>query len=377
MGLIFPGMNMIIKQTIKNSLLALAALQFASCVTPTTSYVGQCEDQSLDQVQMIGSHNSYRLLPPRAVLEKIDSLRPGYGEKLEYQHPTLQEQLNLGLRLLELDFYADPNGGHYSDPPNLLLLGGTDPRPFDEGELSKPGFKVMHIQGYDNYSHCLHLRDCLQDLKAWSDQHPAHSLVTVTLNVKEDRIFDGLPQPHAFDAAVLDDLDNLLKDVFGEDRILKPDDVRGGFDTLREAIVREGWPDLKDTRQQFMFVLDESKPDVSLRYREGHPSLRGRVMFGKYDESDDEAAFLVYWDIFGFEEKVASLVELGFLVRVSSDISTYEARRNDTSRLQAAIASGAQFIASDYYPGHTSPFETEYLATFEDGSIMQCRAAGN
>ena len=230
----------------------------------------------------------------------------------------------------------------------------------------------MHIQGYDNYSHCVQLRDCLSALKAWSDSNSDHTLITVTMNVKEDRVFDGLPAPEKFNAERLRELDALLLEVFGADRLLTPDDVRGDAPSLREAVLHQGWPRLSDTKQQFMFVLDEGRPAASLVYREGHPSLRGRVMFGNYPADDDEAAFMVYWDIEGHEETVADLVSKGFLVRVSADIGTKEARTNDTSRLEKAIASGAQFIASDYYPGHISPFETDYVASFEDGSLSRC-----
>ena len=55
------------------------------------------------------------------------------------------------------------------------------------------------------------------------------------------------------------------------------------------------------------------------------------------------------------EQTVARLVGQGFLVRVSADIGTLEARRNDASRLEKAIRSGAQFIASDDYPGMSRP----------------------
>lgn len=331
-----------------------------------------CADAPLQSVQMIGSHNSYRQLPPPPVLAEIERMRPGLVEKLEYEHPPLAHQLDLGLRLLELDFYLDPRGGLYADPPNSAVLSKSDRAPYSAAEAQEPGFKVMHIQGYDNYSHCVQLRDCLMSLRNWSDANPDHSLVTVTMNVKEDRVFDGLPTPPRFDAAALSDLDNMLRKIFGGDRLLTPDVVRGEFPTLRDAVRNAGWPTLSKTKQKFMFVLDEGAPRASLIYREGHPSLRGRAMFANYPETDDEAAFMVFWDIKGQESTVANMVSKGFLVRVSADIGTREARLNDRSRLESAIESGAQFIASDYYPGNISPFKTTYVANFQDGSILRC-----
>lgn len=350
----------------------MACFGFGACAHQAPPLLSQCVSQPLNAVQVIGSHNSYRRLPPASVLAALDKMRPGLREKLEYEHPPLTEQLDLGLRLLELDLYADPEGGLFSDPPNLDFLAQGDPAPFTAQEIAQPGFKVMHIQGYDNYSHCVDLRGCLDKLKTWSDANPDHLLVTVTLNIKEDHIFQDLPVPPKFDAARLQELDEILFDIFGKDRLLKPDDVRNDQASLRSAVLAVGWPKLEDTAQKFMFVLDEGQPSASLVYREGHPSLKGRAMFAHYPASDDEAAFMVYWDIIGQEQLVADLVSQGFLVRVSADVGTSEARSIDTSRLQKAIASGAQFIASDYYPGHISPFATEYLARFDDGSVIQC-----
>ena len=64
---------------------------------------------------------------------------------------------------------------------------------------------------------------------------------------------------------------------------------------------------------------------------------------------------MAYWNIDGREQTVARLVDQGFLVRVSADTGTLEARRNDASRLEKAIRSGAQFIAPDDYPGMSRP----------------------
>lgn len=347
-------------------------LALAGCATSSPDPSARCADRRLHEIQVIGSHNSYRVMPPASVLEGLERLRPGLRQKLEYTHPPLPTQLDLGLRLLELDFYADSLGGRYANPPSNSFLREGEPAPFSDAEIAMPGFKVMHIQGYDVYAHCLHLRDCLQQLRTWSDANPSHTLITVTLNVKEDRVFADLPEPEHFDEPTLDALDALLFEVFGRQRLLTPDDVRSARATLREAVLAGAWPKLAQTRQQFMFVLDEATPKASLIYRQWHPSLAGRAMFAAYPQDQAEAAFMVHWDITGREQTVRDLVAQGFLVRVSSDIGTKEARSNDRSRLEAAIRSGAQFVATDYYPGNTSPFTTNYVATFADGEITRC-----
>ena len=77
---------------------------------------GQNSDDAvkINQIQVIGSHNSYHagLLPGvRAFLakEKPDSLRG-----LDYAHPPLNQQFDSGIRQIELDVYADSKGGRYA-----------------------------------------------------------------------------------------------------------------------------------------------------------------------------------------------------------------------------------------------------------------------
>jgi hypothetical protein len=65
----------------------------------------------INQVQVIGSHNSYHagLLPGmRAFLakKKPDSLRG-----LDYAHPPLDKQFDGGVRQIELDIFADTRAG--------------------------------------------------------------------------------------------------------------------------------------------------------------------------------------------------------------------------------------------------------------------------
>lgn len=354
-------------------LMGTGAPLMASAPTAKSDAPKACLDKKLNEIQRIGSHNSYRILPPASSLEAIERLKPGIAKRIEYQHPPLATQLDLGLRLMEIDFYADSDGGRFKNPPNRALLRSGEPSPFSDEQVSKPGFKVMHIQGYDNYSHCIDLKDCLSAIKAWSDANPTHTLITINLNVKQDKEFAEQAEVELFEKKQLDQLDALLLSVFGRDHMITPDDIRANHKTLREAVLKGAWPKLSQTTQKFLFILDDGAPSTSYIYREGHPSLKGRAMFALYPEDQDEASFMFVWNLFGQEEKIKDYVKQGFLVRVGGDIGTIEARNNDSTRLNKAISLGAHYIASDYYPGHASPFPTTYLATFDDGTLIRCK----
>src|SRR5947209_5695715 len=66
----------------------------------------------LNQIQVIGTHNSYHLAPAPAVLELIATAGRSRAEGLDYTHRPLREQFaRLGIRQIELDVFADPKGG--------------------------------------------------------------------------------------------------------------------------------------------------------------------------------------------------------------------------------------------------------------------------
>src|SRR4051812_8511750 len=71
----------------------------------------------LNQVQVIGSHNSYHIAPHPSVMKFIAESGRGRAEGLDYTHRPLAEQFSrLKIRQIELDVFADPKGGHYASP---------------------------------------------------------------------------------------------------------------------------------------------------------------------------------------------------------------------------------------------------------------------
>ena len=64
------------------------------------------------------------------------------------------------------------------------------------------------------------------------------------------------------------------------------------------------------------------------------------------------------------------MVKKGYMVRTRADADTEEARRNDKTVFQAACASGAQIITTDYYY-KSAFFPSDYVVKFDDGSYMR------
>ena len=104
---------------------------------------------------------------------------------------------------------------------------------------------------------------------------------------------------------------------------------------------------LDQVRGLVMFALDN---EGSLRdlYLEGHPALRGRIMFTTVVPTHSAAAWFKMNDPVGSFERIQQLVRDGFLVRTRADADTVAARSGSVTQRDKALASGAQFVSTDY-----------------------------
>jgi Phosphoinositide phospholipase C, Ca2+-dependent len=305
---------------------------------------------TLHQVQLIGSHNSYKPGIEPALFSIISKMDSGRAAALQYGHIPLKEQLNMGLRNLELDVVHDPEGGRYTKPMGLewLQLAGTETQPYDTaGDLKRPGLKVMHIPDVDFRSEHLLFKDCLRELYTWSRQNPGHIPVIVTINAKDGNE-KGLTELLAFGPAALDSIDQEIKEVFPAEKLITPDFIRGNNSSLSEMILKNGWPALEKLAGRFLFVLDETGKKLR-DYKQGHAALKGRVMFVNEVHGSPNAGFMIINDPERDGKLIKEMVEKGYLVRTRADANTVEARKNSYNRLKAAMESGAQIITTDYY----------------------------
>lgn len=325
--------------------------------TTTTLSIEHRLDETLrlHQVQVLGSHNSYHLRGHPEVLDAIRAVDPAQALALEYEHRPLPEQFaDLGIRQIELDVYPDPEGGAYAGTGLAAALGVAD----DDPALAAPGFKVLHDAEFDARSSCVTFVACLEQVAAWSRDHPGHVPVTVLVEVKDP----------AADTASLAALDAEIRSVFADDELLTPDDVRGSYPTLGEAVATEGWPVLGSVRGTVLFALDnDSLRDV---YREGAPALEGRVLFTPSVPGEADAAFAKLNDPVADGPAIAAALAANMLVRTRADADTLQARADDTTMRDAALASGAQLVSTDYPEpdGELSP----YVVRIPGGTPARC-----
>ncbi len=270
----------------------------------------------LGDLQAKGTHNSYHVAPD-----------PFQLADWNYTHSPLGVQLGAhGIRQFELDI-------------NINV--------FDDR------FEVYHIIRIDEGTTCFTLVDCLEDMKRWSDDNRAHAPIVVMVEIKDG--FDASYAEHFFEL-----FEEELLSVWPEDRLITPDFVRGDYATLREALADRGWPTLGEIRSCALFFFLDSGEHRDF-YTHGDTSLDGRLAFVTASSDKPYGAITSLDDPIGEADAIDSEVAAGMLVRTRVDTLSDEGPEVDPARLDAALASGAQFLSTDI----------EDLA-LPDGSPVRC-----
>ena len=357
------------------ALLTLAVATACAAMSSTqASRDGLSDALRINQIQVMGTHNSYKLQIPDPVMKMIAERNADAALTLDYFHRTIAEQLDAGARQVELDPVYDPDGA-FGDPmaARLLAAQGIVVPVSDKALMAKPGIKVLHQTDIDYRSSCLTFVDCLAQVKAWSDANRDHTPILIMINPKHTPLpWAGATSVKPFGKDALNEMEAGILSVFSRDRIVTPDEVRGTHATLREGAMAGGWPTLGASRGKVLFVIDDA-PQRWAPYAEGHPSLKGRVAFVNSHNAPDapEAAIFVSNEPVKDFALIQQRVSQGFIVRTRADADTREARTGDTSRRDKAFASGAQYVTTDYiWPD--GRFGTGYTARLPGGAPARC-----
>jgi hypothetical protein len=277
----------------------------------------------INQLQLKATHNSYHVAELAGV------------PQLAYTHAPLDVQLrDQGVRGFELDTWWEPETEE---------------------------FLVLHAKLFDDVSNCPRLVECLSALEAWSRDNPAHHLLFVQIEPKNS-------VPVADPEVFFERFESAITSVWPRERILAPDDVRQGAPSLREALGSSGWPTLGETRGKILFFVNDRSQFRDAYTRNGQ-GIDGRLMFAEADPGSSWEAIYVLNDPLPDAAKIAAAVADGFIVRTRADSDNVEPIANDTTRLEAALASGAQLISTDYpakVPG------VEYVVEIPNGVPSRC-----
>lgn len=301
----------------------------------------------IDQLQMIGTAESYKQRPDTAVMGLIRMGGKADAEALDYGQPSLVAQLDHDVRSLQFDVAYDPQGGAYKNPAAAGMAMQLLPDDYLKA-MGRPGFKVIHVLDVDYRSSCLALQDCLKQVANWSRAHPRHLPIVISLRTNDAKTpMPGATTPNLCDEKALDALDQEMRTAFAPDQLITPDQLQGQYASLREAALAHAWPRLGAARGKVILVLNDSAAKIKA-YQGARKSLEGRAMFVTADEASPLAAFLSFADPVKDGARIQQAVRSGFIVITRADDDTREARANRTVRRDAAFASGAQIIQTDF-----------------------------
>jgi hypothetical protein len=224
------------------------------------------------------------------------------------------------------------------------------------------------VQDLDYRSVCEPFTQCLSEVRAWSKAHPDHLPIYLLIETKQSPLKVSFPsvQPIPFTPALFDALDKEILSVFSRDELITPDDVRGKYATLDEAVRANNWPTLAKARGKVAFLMDQLSMEPV--YTQGHPALQGRILFTNAIPGKPDAAFTEQND--SSAAAIEAMVKQGYLVRTRTDENTVQARTNDTSRRDAVLASGAQILSTDYPAAEPAP--SGYVVTLPGKLIARC-----
>jgi hypothetical protein len=329
----------------------------------------------LNEIQAIGTHNSYKREiseAEQAVYEAAIQAPGDYDRSLAYSHAALRNQFALqGVRGLELDLFGDPGGGLYADPLIRRPLGIG---PLADPAWRQPGIKVLHIADLDYETTCVRFVTCLEQVRGWSAANPRHVPLLILLELKQSdprAVAIGGAAAPPWDTAALDALDAEIRSVFAAGDLITPDDVRRRGLTLERSVTRRGWPTLRASRGKVLFLLDNEPGPVRDAYVIGRPSLEGRVLFTNSRPGSADAAFLKRND--ARDAKIPALVRAGYLVRTRSDLPLQTVLAGDTTLRDAAFASGAHVVSTDFPEvGMSARYRSDFVARFPDGTAVRC-----
>ncbi|KAG5973787.1 hypothetical protein E4U55_000283 [Claviceps digitariae] len=333
----------------------------------------------MNQIQVIGSHNSYHVEASDAEKKFMEQLSPDVRD-LFYGHDKLDVQLKeQHVRSLELDLLPDPQGGLYAKP--LIRQLANLPFPTDPA-YNRSGTKIMHVPDLDINTVCTTFIDCLRVIKSWMDANPKALPLSVITEFKQASplaaALGGAKVIPWDDAKLLDGVDADIRSVFGaSNQLITPDDIRRPGCTLEQSVLKFGWPNLDSARGKIFFLMDNGREDkVNAKYREGKTNLEGRVLFTNSLPGNPDCAFQKLEQVVtdSYVANIQAQVKAGYWVRTMADDALGTVRNCTTFQRDDALKSGAQVVSTDFFvPGKSERYGgCKYVVELRGGKVARC-----
>lgn len=278
-----------------------------------------------NEVQFLSTHNSYQITATeefRKLYSALSDLTFGIvkSEMAEFNMDTFTEQLELGIRGLEIDIQTVDKKGDVS-------------------------FIVTHEPIVDNASSCYDFEKALEEIKLWSDNNPGHLPVTIIIEPKKN--VAALNNMKNYTLKYANEMDKLIRDVMGE-TLLTPADMMGDYESFKAMREADGWLTLEETSGKVLVVLHDTT--VTDDYINQDKSIRTQAMFPmlRYADRDKEYASFILDNkpASALSHKAETIERCNLIVRTRADafLDFGDERYDNASKCMS------QIMSTDYPP---------------------------
>lgn len=298
-----------------------------------------------DALSFLATHNSYQTRSVSSYVHACNALseiipdliQPGSGT---LDQETLTDQLNVGIRSMELDVEAS------------RVFGNTR-------------FLCMHSPVIDMSTNAYDLSLALREIALWSDNNPDHLPITLILEPKVK--FVPMASLRFFNLEYANALDVVLRESLG-DKLFTPADMLREYENFSEMRRADDWCKVRDMlgKVLVLFHYDWSeKGEILNAYMAQDESFRTQAMFPLHvDSSLLNACFLAFNDPATILSLQDSLKAHHFVMRTRVD----EHPLYSDERREQAMESAAQILTTDYPPRFR---DEAYTVSFGAGKTVR------
>ncbi len=297
-----------------------------------------------NELRFIATHNSYQTPATKEyknLYYSISNLTFGIvkREKVDFWSQTLTQQLNCGIRSLEIDIET-----------------------FDRnGEIS---FTCMHSPRIDMTTSCYDFALAMKEISMWSNNNPNHLPITIIIEPKAD--FWALKDMEEFNLDYAIALDSVLKETLG-DKLFTPADMLRDYESFGKMREADDWCEVQDMLGKVLILLHDC--DVTEDYISRDESVKTQAMFPMLREEDvdrDCTSFILANNPITFIENSETILkEKNIIARTRADkfIDVTPEQR------EKALLCGAQIVSTDF-PPRDDLEKDAYTVTFENSKTI-------
>ncbi len=292
-----------------------------------------------NELRFLGTHNSYQPAPVEEFTKlyaQLSELTFGLvkAEKGTFNSQTLTQQLNCGIRSLEMDIETFDRGGEIS-------------------------FTCMHSPYIDMSTTCYDFELALKEIRMWSDNNPNHLPITIIIEPKA--AFLPLEDMKYFNLDYALELDKTLRAGLG-DKLFTPADMLRDYESFGAMRAADDWCKAEETLGKVLVLLHENSATTE-DYIALDKSIKTQAMFPMLREKDIErdcTSFILInkpHELIEIKEDV--IFDKKIMVRTRADKFTDISEE----QLKNAMDSGAQIVSTDYPPRDDSTPDS-YIVSF-------------